>query len=117
MAALVHVLLAFSSAASSVAAGGGDQPLSKIGIHRTTFEIHPGASVDVSPLLLGLQVSIPKKKKKNARDRLYHLLQRVLLRAAACSRAIGSPSSPVPEVDLIWSITTIVDHVMMSNET
>jgi hypothetical protein len=68
-AALVHVLVVFS-AASSAAAAAGDQPLSKIGIDRTTFEIHPGASVDVSPLLLGLQVSIPKKTP--APLRLWH---------------------------------------------
>uniref|UniRef100_A0ACD5XHY4 Uncharacterized protein n=1 Tax=Avena sativa TaxID=4498 RepID=A0ACD5XHY4_AVESA len=56
VAALVHVLVAFSAASSAAAAAiAGEQPLSKIGIHRTTFEIHPGASVDVSPLLLGLQ--------------------------------------------------------------
>ena len=53
VAALVHLLVAFSAAV--LAAAGGEQPLSKIGVHRATLAIHPGASVDVSPLLLGLQ--------------------------------------------------------------
>lgn len=56
-AAVLHALVALSLAGAVAAAGrGGEQPLSRIGIHRTTFAIQPGASVDASPLLLGLEV-------------------------------------------------------------
>lgn len=67
VAALVHLLVAFS--ATVLAAGGGEQPLSKIGVHRATLAIHPGASVDVSPPLLGLQVSfvLPAPRARCAR--------------------------------------------------
>nr|CAB3496673.1 unnamed protein product [Digitaria exilis] len=41
--------------AGAAAAGGGEQPLSRIAIHRATIAPQPGAFVDASPALLGLQ--------------------------------------------------------------
>ncbi|KAK3147991.1 hypothetical protein QOZ80_3BG0289250 [Eleusine coracana subsp. coracana] len=53
IAAAVCALVAIS-VASAVAAGGGEQPLSRIAIHRATVAPQPGAFVDASPALLGL---------------------------------------------------------------
>ncbi|KAF0915235.1 hypothetical protein E2562_034602 [Oryza meyeriana var. granulata] len=57
MAAVVYTLVALSVAGVAAAAGerGGEQPLSRIGIHLTTFAIQPGASINTSQLLLGLE--------------------------------------------------------------
>jgi hypothetical protein len=119
VAVLVHVLVAFS-AASSATAAAGDQPLSKIGIHRTTFEIHPGAFVDVPPLLLGLQVSFPAAT--NTRVLLYHCLNEFTNSAPAplpmtVRRDTFPVSGSIPELEPIWSITATVDDILMSSET
>jgi hypothetical protein len=53
----VYALVALI-AAGAAAAGGGEQPLSRIAIHRATVEPQPGAFVDASPALLGLEVSL-----------------------------------------------------------
>ena len=41
--------------------GGGEQPLSKISIHRATLAIHDEAYVKVSPTILGLKVFFKDK--------------------------------------------------------
>jgi uncharacterized membrane protein YidH (DUF202 family) len=57
IAAAIYALVAVC-VASAVAAGGGEQPLSRIAIHRATVALQPGAFVDASLALLGLGVSL-----------------------------------------------------------
>ncbi|TVU47939.1 hypothetical protein EJB05_07557 [Eragrostis curvula] len=54
IAAALCALVAFSIV-GAVAAGGGEQPLSRIAIHRATVAPLPGAFIDASPALLGLE--------------------------------------------------------------
>nr|AGT16010.1 hypothetical protein SHCRBa_246_L12_R_180 [Saccharum hybrid cultivar R570] len=54
-AVTVYALVALIAGAGAAAAGGGEQPLSRIAIHRATAAPQPGAFVDASPALLGLQ--------------------------------------------------------------
>ncbi|XP_031371503.1 probable inactive purple acid phosphatase 27 [Punica granatum] len=49
------LLLCFFFFFSSVLGHIGDQPLSKIAIHRATIALHPSASISASPALLGLK--------------------------------------------------------------
>jgi hypothetical protein len=59
VAVAVYALAALIAAA----AGGGEQPLSRIAIHRATVAPQPGAFVDASPALLGLQVSLLEQSR------------------------------------------------------
>lgn len=61
-AVAVYALVAFI-AAGAAAAGGGEHPLSRIAIHRATIAPQPGAFVDASPALLGLQVSLLEQSR------------------------------------------------------
>lgn len=54
-AVTVYALVALIAGAGAAAAGGGEQPLSRIAIHRATAAPQPGVFVDASPALLGLQ--------------------------------------------------------------
>jgi len=60
-AVTVYALVALIAGAGAAAAGGGEQPLSRIAIHRATAAPQPGAFLDASPALLGLQVSPLKR--------------------------------------------------------
>lgn len=60
-AVTVYALVALIAGAGAAAAGGGEQPLSRIAIHRATVAPQPGAFVDASPALLGREVSPLKR--------------------------------------------------------
>ena len=60
-AVTVYALVALIAGAGAAVAGGGEQPLSRIAIHRATAAPQPGAFVDASPALLGLEVSPLKR--------------------------------------------------------
>ncbi|KAM0937488.1 putative phosphodiesterase I [Dioscorea sansibarensis] len=49
------ILLGITSSLFSFGASSGEQPLSRIAIHRTTFTIHSSAYVKASPSVLGLK--------------------------------------------------------------
>lgn len=53
---LLLVLLSLLGLALAHTNGFGEQPLSKIAIHRTTLALNNNASVIVSPSLVGLKV-------------------------------------------------------------
>ncbi|XP_039116955.1 probable inactive purple acid phosphatase 1 [Dioscorea cayenensis subsp. rotundata] len=49
------ILLGITSSLFSFGASSGEQPLSRIAIHRTTFAVHSSAYVKASPTVLGLK--------------------------------------------------------------
>ncbi|KAL5973053.1 hypothetical protein ACLOJK_039860 [Asimina triloba] len=75
------VLLFLGMVAAAAAAVGGEQPLSKIAIHRTTLALHQSARIKALPLLLGL-----KGEDTNWR----------LSNASVCMPEIGDDMSQAP---------------------
>ena len=97
-AVAVYALVALI-AAGAVAAGGGEQPLSRIAIHRATVEPQPGAFVDASPALIGLEVSLLEQLLLYRRLSAHHSAAAVTsswLLSLRCSNLQALPNRRVP---------------------